>query len=90
MVVVAAFAGNVNETFPGGYLADFVHGITVSGDVDEFFRADVEVQAEKPFELPDGDKGSFGQFGDRYPAFCLMDLRDQGQGLLRGVIVPIG
>lgn len=85
MVVVAAFAGDVKEPSPGGSLADFVQGIAIPADVDKFFRADVEVKAEKPFELAGGDEASPGQFLDRYPAFCQIDRLGQGQCLLRGV-----
>src|ERR1700727_2904488 len=84
MVVVAVLAGDVKQTFPGGCPADFVQGVTISGDIDKFLWADVEVQAEKSLKLAAGDEASFGQLGDGYPPFCLMDGFDEGQGLPGG------
>jgi hypothetical protein len=82
MVIVAAFAGDVEESFPGGSLADLVKRVAETGHVDEFLRADVEVQAEKPFELAGGNEVPFGQFADGYPTLYTVDRFDQRQGLL--------
>lgn len=82
MVVVAAFAGDVKESFSRGSLVDLLKCVLEAGDVYEFLWADVQVQAEKSLELAAGDEGPSGQFAYCQPAFCLMDSRDQGEGLL--------
>ena len=78
MIVITAFAGDIQEPSPGGFPPNLVVRILETRDANELLWADIQVQAEEPFELTNGDEVGPGQLADGDPPFCLMNGSDQG------------
>ena len=67
VVVVPAFARDIQKTPSGRFPAELVVRVLETGHAYELFWADIQVQVEEPFELADSEEVAAGQLGDGDP-----------------------